>query len=184
MARFAVEERLVVTRSGGPSVVLKDMQVVAGHRFWKVAVADSTVGRILLDKVSTDRQLCRVSILSDLRKLRNAKIDELMSEPAAEGDLGLEEEDDDKVRRPLKRKRSQGIIPEFVTIAAPTIDEVSGMRMKVLALSGGKALWLEALPEVFEYLASVIAMQLGDLPESKPAAKKKAVAPAIASVGE
>ena len=184
MARFAVEERLVVTKSGGPSVVLKDMQVVAGHRFWKVAVADSTVGRILPDKVRTDRQLCRVSILSDLKKLRNAKIDELMSEPAAEGDLGLEEDDDDKVRRPLKRKRSQGVIPEFVTIAAPTIDEVSGMRMKVLALSGGKALWLEALPEVSEYLASVIAIQLGDLPESKPAAKKKPVAPAIASVGE
>lgn len=184
MARFAVEERLVVTKSGGPSVVLKEVQVVAGHRFWKVAVAESSVGRILLDKVSSDRQLCRVSILSDLKKLRNAKIDELMSEPAAEGDLGLEEDDDDKVRRPLKRKRSQVIVPEFVTIAAPTIDEVAGMRMKVLALSGAKALWLEALPEVFEYLASVIAAQLGDHPMSKPAANKKAVASVIASVGE
>lgn len=161
-AMFVIESRMTVTGPGMKDpLVLKGniTEVVNGAMFLRLSKSDHVVERLLLGKSSaSSRPLSETDIFETLATLRYKAISNIISPPPVE-DLGIHEP---AALPPAKRRalEKEVDVPPIVDIAAPTIEDIVGIPMRVLKGSAGSALWVELTPAILAYLSAVVHRQL------------------------
>jgi hypothetical protein len=139
--------------SGG--ITLTNLKVVNDVHFMKVIKTDASIHRLLLGcSRATKNMLTSTSIVDDVIELKNAMRLKLLKsyceEATADDDLGVNVTN-------LEDKAC--LLPPFVVIMAPTVNEVEGIPIKCLPNQRCQPLWCEVSPDVIAYLHKVAVHQ-------------------------
>ena len=153
MEPFVLERRTVVLGGGVANCrqpVVLDTKFVDGVEYFRAKASDSCLARLLSGKSSrSKRPLTGCKIFSDIATLRDAAIELIVNPPAAE-DLGLDDEDT-RTRKRVKHVKNRLDVPAAVSVQLPGVDDVGGSLCKVLTED---QLYIELTPATLTYIAS------------------------------
>lgn len=156
-----------------------DLKVVEDAVFLKLATARSNIRTLLSLKSEVARKnafmaCTKTTVVDMLRTAKSNRLRELTLE-------GVSGKSGASALRCKKAKGNKLLIPEIVTIDAPSIDGVDGVRMRVLSHGSHThaAIWMELVEVNIDYLTDAIAAQLSS---SQPQSSKKARTSSPASI--
>ena len=156
-----IEDSITVSTPDCQSVTLTNLVAHGPDKFAKFTKSSRLIEKLLAGKsCKGERVLAATDVLETLISLRNSKREQLLQggdEGAAE-DLGLD--GDTPCVSKKRRRQLKASLPSVVAIDAPSLDDVDGVRMKVLMNRPDEPLWIHLTVENLNYLRAYCSLQI------------------------
>ena len=140
------------------------VQEVAGGKFFHCVKGSKLVQRLLCSFVSDgDASIAKTDIVEQLLAIKDTAFQTSFQatkdgamDACTNGELGI-------IGTPTKVKRYDPLrlikMPDCLTIIAPSVRDVQGVQLRVLATKPGQGLWVELTHASIEYLCKVVEAQ-------------------------